>query len=101
MNQYTKSAVCFGVGSLAPQVKPRSGGRSQNRLHAQKAGQSAMKLSNSMQTISAKTDTRVAGVKLASASGRSQNRLHAQKALMEYLLLGTIRNLGIPIAMFI
>jgi hypothetical protein len=33
----TKSAVCFGVGSLAQQVKPRSGGRSQNRLHAQKA----------------------------------------------------------------
>jgi hypothetical protein len=37
MKHYTESAVCFGVGSLAQQVKPRSGGRSQNRLHAQKA----------------------------------------------------------------
>jgi len=37
MKQITKSAVCFGAGSLAQQVKPRSGGRSQNRLHVQKA----------------------------------------------------------------
>ena len=37
MKRYVKSAVCFGVGSLAQQVKPRSGGRSQNRLHVQKA----------------------------------------------------------------
>lgn len=37
MKHYTKSAACFGVGSLAQQVKPHSGGRSQNRLHVQKA----------------------------------------------------------------
>ncbi|HEY8888619.1 MAG TPA: hypothetical protein VIM35_09020 [Gallionella sp.] len=37
MKQITISAVCFGVGSLAQQVKPRSGGRSQNRLYVQKA----------------------------------------------------------------
>jgi hypothetical protein len=37
MKRYTESAVCFGVGSLAQQFKPRSGGRSQNRLHVQKA----------------------------------------------------------------
>lgn len=37
MKQYAKNAVCFGVGLLAQQVKPRSGGRSQNRLHVQKA----------------------------------------------------------------
>ncbi len=37
MKCLTKSAVCFGVGSLAQQVKPRSGGRNHNRLHVQKA----------------------------------------------------------------
>jgi len=33
MNQSAKSAVCFGVGSLVKQVKPRRVGRSQNTLH--------------------------------------------------------------------
>jgi len=37
MKQLAKSAVCFGVGLLAQQVKPLCGGRSQNHLHAQKA----------------------------------------------------------------
>jgi len=36
MKRNTTGAVCFGVGLLAQQVKPRSGGRSQNRLQVQK-----------------------------------------------------------------
>jgi hypothetical protein len=37
MRRHAKSAVCFGAGSLAQQVKPRSGGRSQNSLLMQMA----------------------------------------------------------------
>ncbi|MDP1872363.1 MAG: hypothetical protein Q8K61_12180 [Gallionella sp.] len=35
MKHETMSAICFGAGTTAHQ--PRSGGRSQNRLHVQKA----------------------------------------------------------------
>jgi len=31
------SAICFGGGTKAQQINPRSGRRSQNRLHVQKA----------------------------------------------------------------
>jgi hypothetical protein len=33
----TLGAICLGAGLFAQQVKPRSGGRSQNRLHVQNA----------------------------------------------------------------